>query len=61
MVIEMKESHGGKVLEIHLTGKPAREDDEKLAPEVERLVEQHGKIRVLMEMHDFHGWTEAST
>jgi SpoIIAA-like len=24
---------------------------------VERLVKAHGKIRMLVEMHDFHGWT----
>ena len=25
-------------------------------PEFERLVKQHGKIRVLFDMADFHGW-----
>jgi hypothetical protein len=24
---------------------------------VERLVKQHGKLRMLVEMYDFHGWT----
>ncbi|HTR35771.1 MAG TPA: STAS/SEC14 domain-containing protein [Bryobacteraceae bacterium] len=57
MAIEMKETHGGKVLELQLTGKLAREDYEKFVPEVERLVERHGKIRMLVEMHDFHGWS----
>ncbi len=22
----------------------------------ERLIGEHGKIRILLEMHDFHGW-----
>ena len=26
-------------------------------PEVERLIKQEGKLRVLCRMHDFHGWT----
>jgi hypothetical protein len=26
-------------------------------PAVNRAVEQHGKIRMLVQMHDFHGWT----
>jgi SpoIIAA-like len=26
-------------------------------PELERLIRQHGKIRVLVQMHEFHGWT----
>jgi hypothetical protein len=55
--VELKEVDGGKVLELHLTGKLAREDYETFVPVVERLVEQHGKIRLLVEMHDFHGWT----
>lgn len=57
MAVELQELDGGKVLELHLTGKLVREDYEKFVPEVERLVEQHGKIRLLVEMHDFHGWT----
>jgi len=57
MAVELKELDGGKVLELHLTGTLAGEDYEKFVPEVERLVEQHGKIRMLVEMHDFHGWT----
>lgn len=60
MPVELEELDGGKVLELHLTGKLTREDYEKFVPEVERLVEQHGKIRMLVDMHDFHGWTTAA-
>jgi hypothetical protein len=60
MPVELKELDGGKVLELHLTGRLAREDYQKFVPEVERLVEQHGKIRMLVDMHDFHGWTTAA-
>jgi hypothetical protein len=55
--VTLKETHGGKVLEVQLTGKLAREDYEHFAPVVERLVKDHGKICLLVEMHDFHGWT----
>jgi hypothetical protein len=41
--VELKELNSGKVLELHLTGRLAREGYEKFVPEVERLVEQHGK------------------
>jgi hypothetical protein len=55
--VTLKETIGGKVLEIQLTGKLAKEDYQLLVPAVERLVKDHGKIRLLVEMHDFHGWT----
>jgi hypothetical protein len=55
--VTLKETFGGKVLEVQLTGKLAREDYEHFVPVVERLVKDHGKINLLVEMHDFHGWT----
>ncbi len=55
--VVLKETNGGKVLEVQLTGKLAKEDYEHFVPAVERLVKAHGKIRMLVEMHDFHGWT----
>jgi hypothetical protein len=55
--VTLKETHGGKVLEVQLTGKLAREDYQHFVPMVERLVKDHGKICLLVEMHDFHGWT----
>ena len=57
MPIEMQEKDGGRVVEAKGTGKLTKEDYERFVPELERLVKQHGKIRVLFEMHDFHGWT----
>ena len=47
----------GKVMEVALHGKLGREDYYLFAPEAERLIEKHGKIRILVTMHDFHGWT----
>ena len=55
--VALKEVNGGEVLEVQLTGKLAKQDYEYLVPVVERLVQKHGKIRMLVEMHDFHGWT----
>jgi hypothetical protein len=56
MAIKLNETDGGKVLEVQVTGKLAHEDYQHLVPEFERLVKQHGKIGVLFEMVDFHGW-----
>jgi SpoIIAA-like len=47
----------GKILAIKLTGKLTKEDYACFIPEVERLVKQHGKLRMLVQMHDFQGWT----
>jgi SpoIIAA-like len=55
--VTLSETNGGKVLEVQLTGKLAKEDYAQFVPVVERLVKQHGRIRMLVEMHDFHGWT----
>jgi SpoIIAA-like len=55
--VTLKEVKGGKLLEIQLTGKLAKEDYGHFVPVVERLVKEHGKIRLLVEMHDFHGWS----
>jgi hypothetical protein len=45
------------LLEVRLTGKLTKEFYERLAPEVEKMIAEHGKLRILMIMHDFHGWT----
>ena len=42
---------------IEITGRLAAEDYEQFVPVIERLLKEHGKIRMLIEMHDFHGWT----
>lgn len=55
MSVDLRED--GKILVITLTGKLSKEDYEHFIPEVERLIKQHGKLRMLVEMHDFHGWT----
>jgi len=57
MPVELKELDNGRLLEIQLTGKLVKKDYETFLPAVERLVKQHGKLRMLVEMHDFHGWT----
>jgi hypothetical protein len=59
MAIQLNETNGGKTLEVRVSGKLLHEDYQQFVPEFERLVKQHGKIRVLFEMADFHGW-EAS-
>jgi hypothetical protein len=56
MAIELIEEADGKVLDVRVSGRLGRADYSHFVPEVERLISKHGKIRVLLEMTDFHGW-----
>ncbi|HSR50089.1 MAG TPA: STAS/SEC14 domain-containing protein [Acidobacteriota bacterium] len=47
----------GKILEVMLTGKLKKSDYEAFVPEINRLVKKHGKLRILVMMEDFHGWS----
>ena len=57
MSIEVKEQDSGKVLDVKVTGRLTKDDYEHFVPEVERLIGKHGKLRVLFDMHEFHGWS----
>jgi hypothetical protein len=56
MTIQLSEKGATKVMVVRVSGKLAKVDYERFVPEFERLVKEHGKIRVLFEMVDFHGW-----
>jgi len=60
MTIELAKESDVKVLNVKVSEKLTREDYQKFVPEVEQLIEKFGKIRVLFEMHDFHGWDAAA-
>jgi hypothetical protein len=47
----------GKSLHVKVTDKLTKEAYEAFAPVVDEQIAEHGKIRILFEMHDFHGWT----
>ena len=59
-MLTLTDDAGGKVLAMKISGKLSKEDYQQFVPKVEDLIKQHGKIRVLMEMHDFHGWEMAA-
>lgn len=45
------------VLEVHASGKLTSEFYQAFVPVVEAQLKEFGKLRVLFEMRDFHGWT----
>src|SRR5690349_17372845 len=55
MPVTLTEKNDGRILEVQVTGKLSHEDGH-LVPAFERLVREHGKLGVLFEMVDFHGW-----
>ena len=56
MPLEFRERADGTILEVQASGKLSKADYKQFVPETERLIKQFGKIRILFEMHDFHGW-----
>jgi hypothetical protein len=45
------------VLEVSATGKLTKEFYQELVPVVDKQISEHGKLRVLFIMKEFHGWT----
>jgi hypothetical protein len=56
MAVEIREQDGGKVVEVRASEKLSKEDYEHFVPLLETLIAKLGKVRVLFEMHNFHGW-----
>jgi hypothetical protein len=57
MSVSLREEAGDKYVTVELSGKLTAADYQRFGGEIDRLVQQHGKLRVLAVMHDFHGWT----
>lgn len=56
MPIQLKEENDGRILAVKVSGKLVKADYADIVPVFERLVKQHGKLRVLFDLADFHGW-----
>ncbi len=59
MTVEINEV-AGNVLEIRVSGKLTHSDYQEFVPVTEKAIESHGKVRILFQMHDFHGWEMAA-
>jgi hypothetical protein len=60
MAITLTEENGGALLEVQLTGRLRKEDYQRFVPEFERLIKEHGKLNLLLEMRHFLGWTASA-
>lgn len=57
MTVQVNPIYDGRILQVEVQGKLSTEDYEIWLPVLEKLVETHGKLRMLFHMKDFHGWT----
>ncbi len=56
MSFTITEHDNGKVIEIAITGKLTSEAYEAFLPVIESKINEFGKVRMLVVLHDFHGW-----
>lgn len=56
VLLNLEKISGHNIVEVRVSDKLSREDYEQFVPEVECLIRENGKIRLLFEMKDFHGW-----
>ena len=57
MSTDLKIISAGKTLHVQVSGKLSKETYEVFLPAIVAQIKEHVKIRILFEMHDFHGWT----
>ncbi len=57
MTVSMFYDEDRRFLDVGITQKLESADYEVLVPEFERLLGEHGRLRLVVRLHDFHGWT----
>src|SRR5262245_14890624 len=55
-MIEQLPKSTDKVLGFRMSGKLHDEDYQRFVPAIDAAVAKHGKVRLLAQFHDFHGW-----
>jgi hypothetical protein len=55
-MIEQLPAPSDKVLAFRMSGKLHDEDYKTFVPLVDTAIAQQGKVRLLAQFHDFHGW-----
>jgi hypothetical protein len=57
MAMTLAENEAGNMVELHLAGKLRRADFREIVPELDRLIDRHGKINVLVDLSDLESLT----
>ena len=56
MGVECKVREEDSIVDVTISGKLTKQDYEQFVPELENLIQKHGKMRMLCRLSDFHGW-----
>jgi hypothetical protein len=59
MAVEISTSSEGVVI-VRASGKLSKADYEQFLPRIEALIGEHGRVSILFDMQDFHGWDAAA-
>ena len=54
-MVEVLDQSSGKLIGLKVSGKLLHEDYQTFVPMLEKLIEEHGSVRCLIEMTDLHG------
>ena len=57
MSMQFHQERDGKLLVVEFSGILRKEDYRQTMPAIEQSMPQGEKARMLLDMHDFHGWT----
>jgi hypothetical protein len=57
MPVSLQHHPHSRYVEVQLTGKITQTDYEALGPDIEQLIQAHGKLRMLVQLTNFEGWT----
>lgn len=52
---------GGNAIKVQPSGKLDESDIRKIGTEADRLIKEHGNIKVLVDASDFNGWADMDT
>jgi hypothetical protein len=55
-MIEQLDRSAGDAIGFKLSGKLHDEDYKRFVPLVDDAIAKHGKVKMLAQFHDFHGW-----
>ena len=60
MAVTIEPISEGNAVRIAITDKLHKEDYQAFVPRLEKMIQEKGKVRVLFDMHNFHGWDTAA-
>jgi hypothetical protein len=57
MAVEIHRGRSGDTIHMIVSDKLTKDDYARIIPDIESMIAEHGRIRVLFDMRDFHGWS----